>query len=83
MQKNESYELMKSILKLQGKLENYDRKSAIELIKEVRKDHPGIEEIVCQFNGIKLEDGTDKMIIDTLKAEKTRLEIKLNLENNE
>ena len=80
MQKNESYELMKSILKLQGKLENYDRKSAIELIKEVRKDHPGIEEIVCRSNGIKLEDGTDKMIIDTLEAEKTRLEIKLNLE---
>lgn len=82
MQNNERCELAKSILELHEKLNNYDRESAIELIKKVRRKYPGMEELAYVTNNVRLEDGTDEMIMNTLRAEKVRLGLKLNVENN-
>ena len=56
---------------------NYNREDAIRLIKRVRLEHPGKEQIAYVTYNIPLERGTDVEIMNTLKAEETRLLIKL------
>lgn len=72
--------LTKSIVEIQNKIINYDRNSAIELIKKVREDYKGKEQIAYVLNSIPLEMGTDEMIIKTLQAEEIRLTLKLKNE---
>ena len=72
--------LTKSIVEIQNKIINYDRNSAIELIKKVREDHKGKEQIAYVINSIQLEMGTDEMIIKTSQAEEIRLTLKLKNE---
>lgn len=72
--------LNKSIVEIQNKIINYDRNSAIELIKKVREDHKGKEQIAYVLNSIPLEMGTDEMIIKTLQAGEIRLTLKLKNE---
>ncbi len=74
---NEKEKLLKSIAEIQNQIVNYDRKDAINLIIKVRTEHPGKEQIVYVTNNIPLEKGTDNDIINTLKAEETRLILKL------
>ena len=69
MEEIEKMKLTKSIVEIQNKIINYDRNSAIELIKKVREDHKGKEQIAYVLNSIPLEMGTDDMIIKTLQAE--------------
>lgn len=73
----EKIKLLKSVIEIQTKINCYDRDSAIELIKKVRMEHVGKEQIAYVVNNIPLEQGTDFMIIETLKAEKYRLLLKL------
>ena len=80
MEEIEKMKLAKSIVEIQNKIINYDRNSAIELIKKVREDHKGKEQIAYVLNSIPLEMGTDEMIIKTLQAEKIRLTLKLKNE---
>ncbi len=77
MSQNEKLKLLKSIVEIQNKILNYERNSAIELIKKVRIEHRGKEQIAYILNNTPLEIGTDEMIIDTLRAEKSRLILKL------
>lgn len=80
MEEIENVKLTKSIVEIQNKIINYDRNSAIELIKKVREDHKGKEQIAYVLNSIPLEMGTDEMIIKTLQAEEIRLTLKLKNE---
>ena len=80
MEEIEKMKLTKSIVEIQNKIINYDRNSAIELIKRVREDHKGKEHIAYVLNNIPLEMGTDEMIIKTLQAEEIRLTLKLKNE---
>ena len=80
MEEIEKMKLTKSIVEIQNKIINYDRNSAIELIKRVREDHKGKEQIAYVLNNIPLEMGTDEMIIKTLQAEEIRLTLKLKNE---
>ena len=80
MEEIEKMKLTKSIVEIQNKIINYDRNSAIELIKRVREDHKGKEKIANVLNNIPLEMGTDEMIIKTLQAEEIRLTLKLKNE---
>ena len=80
MEEIEKMNLTKSIVEIQNKIINYDRNSAIELIKRVREDHKGKEQIAYVLNSIPLEMGTDEMIIKTLQAEEIRLTLKLKNE---
>ncbi len=80
MEEIEKVKLTKSIVEIQNKIINYDRDSAIELIKKVREDHKGKEQIAYVLNSIPLEMGTDEMIIKTLQAEEIRLTLKLKNE---
>lgn len=80
MEEIEKMKLTRSIVEIQNKIINYDRNSAIELIKKVREDHKGKEQIVYVLNSIPLEMGTDEMIIKTLQAEEIRLTLKLKNE---
>ena len=80
MEEIEKMKLTKSIVEIQNKIINYDRNSAIELIKRVREDHKGKEQIAYVLNNIPLEMGTDEMIIKTIQAEKIRLTLKLKNE---
>ena len=77
MNQDEKLKLLKSIEEIQNKIINYERNSAIELIKKVRMDHRGKEQIAYVLNNIPLEMGTDEMIIKTLQAEEIRLTLKL------
>ena len=43
MEEIEKMKLTKSIVEIQNKIINYDRNSAIELIKRVREDHKGTD----------------------------------------
>ncbi len=74
---NEKEKLLKSIAEIQNQIINYNRKDAINLIIKVRKEHLGKEQIAYVTNNIPLERGTDNDIINTLKAEETRLILKL------
>ena len=80
MEEIEKMKLTKSIVEIQNKIINYVRNSAIELIKRVREDHKGKEQIAYVLNSIPLEMGTDEMIIKTLQAEEIRLTLKLKNE---
>lgn len=80
MEEIKKMKLTKSIVEIQNKIINYDRNSAIELIKKVREDHKGKEQIAYVLNSIPLEMGTDDMIIKTLQAEEIRLTLKLKNE---
>ena len=80
MEEIEKMKLTKSIVEIQNKIINYDRNSAIELIKRVREAHKGKEQIAYVLNSIPLEMGTDEMIIKTLQAEEIRLTLKLKNE---
>ena len=80
MEEIEKMKLTKSIVEIQNKIINYDRNSAIELIKKVREDHKGKEQIAYVLNSIPLEMGTNDMIIKTLQAEEIRLTLKLKNE---
>lgn len=80
MEEIEKMKLTKSIVEIQNKIINYDRNSAIELIKKVREDCKGKEQIAYVLNSIPLEMGTDEMIIKTLQAEEIRLTLKLKNE---
>lgn len=80
MEEIEKMKLNKSIVEIQNKIINYDRNSAIELIKKVREDHKGKEQIAYVLNSIPLGMGTDEMIIKTLQAEEIRLTLKLKNE---
>lgn len=80
MEEIEKMKLTKSIIEIQNKIINYDRNSAIELIKKVREDHKGKEQIAYVLNSIPLEMGTDEMVIKTLQAEEIRLTLKLKNE---
>lgn len=80
MEEIEKMKLTKSIVEIQNKIINYDRNSAIELIKRVREDHKGKKQIAYVLNNIPLEMGTDEMIIKTLQAEEIRLTLKLKNE---
>lgn len=80
MEEIEKMKLTKSIVEIQNKIINYDRNSAIELIKKVREDHKGKKQIAYVLNSIPLEMGTDEMIIKTLQAEEIRLTLKLKNE---
>ena len=80
MEEIEKMKLTKSIVEIQNKIINYDRNSAIELIKRVREDHKGKEQIAYVLNDIPLEMGTDEMIIKTLQVEEIRLTLKLKNE---
>ena len=80
MEEIEKMKLTKSIVEIQNKIINYDRNSAIELIKRVREDHKGKEQIAYVLNSIPLEMGTDEMIIKTLQAGEIRLTLKLKNE---
>lgn len=80
MEEIEKMKLTKSIVEIQNKIINYDRNSAIKLIKKVREDHKGKEQIAYVLNSIPLEMGTDEMIIKTLQAEEIRLTLKLKNE---
>ncbi len=80
MEEIEKMKLTRSIVEIQDKIINYDRNSAIELIKKVREDHKGKEQIAYVLNSIPLEMGTDEMIIKTLQAEEIRLTLKLKNE---
>lgn len=80
MEEIEKMKLAKSIVEIQNKIINYDRNSAIELIKRVREDHKRKEQIAYVLNNIPLEMGTDEMIIKTLQAEEIRLTLKLKNE---
>ena len=80
MEEIEKMKLTKSIVEIQNKIINYDRNSAIELIKKVREDHKGKEQIAYVLNSIPLEMGTNDMIIETLQAEEIRLTLKLKNE---
>ena len=73
----EKEKLAKSIIEIQEKIINYNREDAIRLIKRVRLEHPGKEQIAYVTYNIPLESGTDIEIMHTLKAEETRLLIKL------
>lgn len=76
----EKIELLKAIEEIQNAIKFYDRQNAIDLIIRIRRDHPGKEQVVYVFNNVPLEQADDKMIIDTLVAEKNRLICKLNEE---
>ena len=52
MEEIEKMKLTKSIVEIQNKIINYDRNSAIELIKRVREDHKGKEQIAYVLNNI-------------------------------
>ena len=80
MEEIQKMKLTRSIVEIQNKIINYDRNSAIELIKKVREDHKGKEQIAYVLNSIPLEMGTDEMIIKTLQAEEIRLTLKLKNE---
>lgn len=80
MEEIEKMKLTRSIVEIQNKIINYDRNSAIELIKKVREDHKGKEQIAYVLNSIPVEMGTDEMIIKTLQAEEIRLTLKLKNE---
>lgn len=54
MEEIEKMKLTKSIVEIQNKIINYDRNSAIELIKRVREDHKGKEQIAYVLNNIPL-----------------------------
>lgn len=77
MNEDEKLKLSKSIGEIQNKIMNYERNSAIELIKRVRIEHRGKEQIAYVLNNTPLEMGTDDMIINTLIAERDRLILKL------
>lgn len=78
MNEEEKIKIIKSIKDIEDKISNYERLSAIELIKKVRFDHPGKEQIAYVLNNVPLDMGTDEMIINTLKAEEVRLTLKLD-----
>lgn len=77
----EKAKIVKSIFEINENINNYERNSAIELIKKVRRDHKGKEQVAYVLNNVPLELSTDEMIINTLKAEKLRLELKLSEDN--
>lgn len=74
---NEKEKILKSIEEIQEKINNYNREDAIKLIKRVRFEHPGKEQIAYVTFNIPLEKGADVDIIRTLEAEKARLILKL------
>ena len=78
MSEDEKIRILTAIQDIENKINNYDRISAIELIKKVRFEHPGKEQIAYVSNNVPLDVATDEMIIKTLKAEETRLVLKLN-----
>lgn len=78
MKEKEKIKIIKSIKELEDKINNYERLSSIELIKKVRFEHPGKEQVAYVTNNIPLDMGTDEMIINTLKAERARLILKIN-----
>ena len=80
MEEIEKMKLTNSIAEIQNKIKNYDRDSAIKLIKKVREEHKGKEQIVYVLSNVPLEMGTDEMIIKTLQAEEIRLTLKLKNE---
>ena len=79
MDDNERIKLLKAIQDIDNKINNYDRTSAIELIKKVRLEHPGKEQIAYIVSNVPLDFANDDMIINTLKAEKHRLLLKITL----
>ncbi len=74
----EKLKIFKSIKEITDKINSYERKSAIELIRKVRSEHTGKEQVAYVLNNIPLESGTDEMIINTLKAEAYRLTLKID-----
>lgn len=74
----EKLKILKSIKEITDKINSYERKSAIELIRKVRSEHTGKEQVAYVLNNIPLESGTDEMIINTLKTEAYRLTLKIN-----
>ena len=74
---NEKEKIKKSIIEIQNMIADYKRDDAIALIKRVRIEHPGKEQIAYVFNNIPLDYGTDAEIVETLKAEQARLILKL------
>ena len=77
MNEVEKIKIFKSIQEINDKIKKYDRSSAIKIIKKVRSEHPGKEQIAYVVNNVPLEAGTDEMIVNTLKAEAFRLSLKL------
>ncbi len=78
MSEEEKAKIYKSIKEIYDKIENFERNSAIELIRKVRSEHPGKEQVSYVLNNVPLESGTNEMIINTLKAEAYRLTLKIN-----
>jgi len=78
MSEEEKAKIYKSIKEIYDKIENFERNSAIELIRKVRSEHPGKEQVAYVLNNVPLESGTNEMIINTLKAEAYRLTLKIN-----
>lgn len=78
MNEEEKIKISKAIKDIYDKINTYERNSAIELIRKVRLEHPGAEQMAYVLNNIPLEAGTDEMIINTLKAEAYRLTLKIN-----
>lgn len=77
MSEEEKAKVYKSIKEINDKIENFERNSSIELIRKVRFEHPGEEQIAYVLSNVPLESGTDEMIINTLKAEAYRLTLKI------
>ena len=75
--KKELKRKIQNLILINDKIINYERKSAIELIRKVRFEHPGKEQIAYVFNNTSLDEGNDEMIINTLKAEAYRLTLKI------
>lgn len=73
MNEEEKSKTIKSIKEIEDKINNYEISSSIELIKKVRLDHLGKEQIAYVFNNVPLDMETDEMINNTLKVEAVRL----------
>ena len=77
MNEDEKIKISKAIKEINDKMNNYERESAIELIRKVRFEHSGKEQIAYITFNTPLEKGTDVDILKTLEAEKSRLFLKL------
>ena len=77
MDEDEKIKISKAIKEINDKINNFERESAIRLIRKVRFEHPGKEQIAYITFNTPLEKGTDVDILKTLEAEKSRLFLKL------
>ena len=62
MSEEEKAKIYKSLKEINDKIINYERKSSIELIRKVRFEHPGKEQIAYVLNNTSLDEGNDEMM---------------------